>query len=105
LCAFVSTPPERRFRCYDPTTTEHTRWIIKDYTESAFAMWKRNNRDRDCPDNLRELNEYMSDGRIDNVADAWGYGLGVSCDANGLRVWSIGEDGRANTSDDIRSWD
>lgn len=105
VCVLNWTSPRRGPRCYDPTTSDYTHWIVEDYAESAYPIWKRNNRGRDCPDRLRDLNEYTVDGRIDDVTDAWGYDLRVSCDAKGLRVWSIGEDGRADTGDDIRSWD
>lgn len=37
--------------------------------------------------------------------DPWGSGYQLSCDAKRIRVWSLGEDRIANTSDDIRSWE
>ena len=98
--------PTRRIKvCSFESTVDITRMTIKDYTESAFVMWQRNNEDRVCPRDLAELNEYTNRQRTHVITDAWGSDLRMSCNSRGLRVWSLGEDGRPETADDVRSWE
>jgi hypothetical protein len=105
LTALTVTSSTRPFE-YRPSKVNLTRVMVRDYAESAVITWRHKNPGRDCPDRLLDLNVYSNRTRLDDITYAWGYDLRMTCDSDGFfRVWSVGDDGRAFTSDDIRSWD
>lgn len=101
-------------KMFADSKSDLTRMAVKDYADSAYMMWQRNNQGKSCPQSLGELNEYTNrkpkDGKPD-ISDSWGNDLIMMCGQNlppgvrGIAVQSIGEDGKANTSDDIKSWE
>ncbi|HEY5924288.1 MAG TPA: type II secretion system protein GspG [Kofleriaceae bacterium] len=70
----------------------------------AYPEWAMENPDRACPTSLRELDLYM-DRYMDKAAreDPWGREYMFTCSDGKLYVVSIGEDGKADTADDIWS--
>jgi hypothetical protein len=108
LIAAAMTTRPRVMKIFSESKVDLTRMAVMDYADSAFMMWRHNHRHQPCPSTLGELNEYtnrkLKNGRPD-ISDAWGYDMRMSCDERGIRVWSLGEDGRYGTSDDVRSWD
>jgi general secretion pathway protein G len=88
---------------------------VKEYADSAYLLWQKNNPSKACPASLAELNEYTNRGTSKdgkpNIADSWGNDMVMLCGqslppgARGLAVFSMGEDGKPNTTDDIKSWE
>jgi hypothetical protein len=89
---------------------EITRSQIKEYADSAFLLWIQNHPTATCPRWLGDLNEYTNRKGKD-ITDSWGRDLIMVCgDAlphtpGHFGVWSRGEDGLTDTSDDLRSWE
>lgn len=82
--------------------------IVKEY----YPRWSSQNTDKACPDNLLEIGKSIDKTFTeDEFRDAWGKPLKFLCGdtlpagASGLGVYSMGEDGKDNTPDDIRSWE
>ena len=84
------------------------RATVKKYAFEAYPSWSAAHPDKSCPDKLEDLNEYMNNK---DIKDPWGNPYKMFCGANlpagakGLAVQSSGEDGKDNTSDDIKSWE
>jgi general secretion pathway protein G len=82
--------------------------IVKEY----YPRWASQNTEKPCPDNLLEIGRSIDKTFTeDEFKDAWGKPLKFLCGdtlpagASGLAVYSMGEDGKDNTPDDIRSWE
>lgn len=82
--------------------------IAKEY----FPRWSMANTDKGCPDNLLAVGKVVDASFTDeDFKDAWGKPLKFLCGdtlpagAQGLAVYSMGEDGKDNTPDDVRSWE
>lgn len=81
---------------------------IKKYADEAYPQWSMRNTGKRCPDNLGELNEYMNNK---DTKDPWGADFQMLCGdqmppgAKGIAIFSMGEDGKPNTADDIKSWE
>jgi len=75
----------------------------------AYPSWAMAHPDKQCPDKLDDLGEYLGDKSL--LVDPWGHpyrlycGPGVPPGVKGLGVASLGPDGEAGTADDIKSWD
>jgi prepilin-type N-terminal cleavage/methylation domain-containing protein len=101
-------------KMFGDSKVDITRMQVKEYADSAYLMWQKNHQGSSCPASLGDLNEYTNrktkDGKPD-IADAWGVDMTMLCGQNlppgarGLAVFSNGEDGKPNTSDDIKSWE
>lgn len=84
--------------------TELAQLLVRAYVEEAYPKWKTDNAGKSCPAKLDELAKYFGDNPgIPVMQDPWGHDLVMQCDAKGLVVLSIGEDGKPGTADDIRS--
>jgi len=83
---------------------ELTELLVRAYVEEAYPKWKTDNPTKTCPAKLEELATYFGENPgIPVMTDPWGKPLVMQCDAKGLVVFSVGEDGTANTADDVRS--
>ena len=84
---------------------------LREYAFEAFPQWAAAHPDRDCPNALAELNEYMRGPDASSSNDAWGTPLKMLCGpslppgARGIGVISRGQDGKEGTEDDIKSWE
>jgi prepilin-type N-terminal cleavage/methylation domain-containing protein len=81
---------------------------IKKYAFEAFGQWSANHPGKACPESLGELNEYMNNK---DTKDPWGAEYLMFCGdtlppgAKGVGVQSVGEDGKRDTEDDVKSWE
>jgi prepilin-type N-terminal cleavage/methylation domain-containing protein len=81
---------------------------MKKYAFEAFTQWSIRNPGKACPASVIELNEYMNNK---DAKDPWGNDYQVLCGdqlpagAKGIGILSLGEDGKANTEDDLKSWE
>ena len=102
-------------RMFGESKVDIAKLQVKEYADSAYLMWQKNNPSKACPASLAELNEYTNrksskDGKPD-IADSWGNDMVMMCGANlppgarGIAVYSMGEDAKPNTPDDIKSWE
>jgi hypothetical protein len=76
---------------------EHSRRFVKEYAE-AIPRWQEAHPGRSCPGGVRELTEYT---RLHDVRDGYGEELQLLCTAKGIVVYSLGEDGKLGTADDL----
>jgi hypothetical protein len=83
---------------------ELTELLVRAYVEEAYPKWKTDNPTKTCPAKLEDLATYFGENPgIPVMTDPWGKPLVMQCDAKGLVVFSIGEDGTPNTADDVRA--
>jgi hypothetical protein len=75
---------------------------ISKYAYEAHPLWSREHPSRACPASLKELGPYMDKA---STRDPWGRDYAFTCEDGRLFVMSLGEDGKANTGDDIWSND
>lgn len=86
-----------------------TKLKLKKYAYEAYPSWAASHPDKQCPDKIADLNEYMNDEK--DSTDAWQHPIKMMCGASlpagakGLAVMSIGEDGKEGTEDDLKSWE
>jgi hypothetical protein len=77
--------------------------LVRAYVEEAYPQWKSDNAGKTCPGKLEELAKYFGEEPgIPVLEDPWGHALVMQCDAKGLVVVSVGEDGSLGTADDVR---
>ena len=90
-----------------------TQWMTaKQFASQAYGRWRAENPGRQCPAALADLTRYM------NLTDIWAYrhwsgqdlytmycGPEAANIPGGFGVAHVGDDGRANTADDIKSWE
>jgi hypothetical protein len=82
--------------------------IAHELAYEAFPMWAMQHPDKQCPEQLAELGEFMSGGR---TLDPWGHAYVMYCGASlpagakGIAFRSLGPDGKPDTADDITSWE
>src|SRR5262245_13923882 len=80
----------------------------KKYAFEAYPSWAAAHPDKQCPDKLEDLNEYMNNK---DTKDPWGgqykmlCGQNLPAGAKGIAIQSPGEDGKEGTEDDVKSWD
>jgi general secretion pathway protein G len=74
----------------------------------AYGQWAVSNPSKSCPDKLGDLYKYMSS---ESVKDPWESEFIMLCGdqlpagAKGIGIVSPGPDKKANTPDDVKSWD
>jgi general secretion pathway protein G len=101
----------RVMKMFGESKGETTKIKVKKYAFEGYGGWAPTHQDKQCPDKLSDLNEYMNDQSKDATKDAWGHELKMFCGptlppgVKGLGVMSFGEDGQENTADDIKSWE
>jgi general secretion pathway protein G len=106
----------RIMRMFSESKSDIARMQAKDYAGTAFSVWqtKPKNKGKPCPDSLADLNEYASgDRKAGDIKDPWGYDFIMLCGdkvpaAAGrvpIAIQSVGEDGKLDTDDDVRSWE
>ena len=84
-----------------------TRMTTKKYTYEAYPQWAQQHTEP-CPSSIVELDPFMNG--VDR-RDRWGHSYEMLCGAalpptaRGIAIYSRGEDGKAGTDDDIRSWE
>ena len=84
------------------------RLTVNKYVNEAYPPWALAYPGKPCPDKLDELNEFMNSK---DTKDPWGNSYKLYCGSNlppaaqRLAVSSLGEDGKENTADDIKSWE
>lgn len=83
---------------YSESKYDRTKLEVQKLANEAFPQWARMHPNA-CP-SIADLLPYMD---RPHVNDPWGSGYQLNCGAQHIRVWSIGEDRKPNTSDDIRS--
>lgn len=99
VLASVSFAP-RVLKICGESKVDVAKLTVAKFANEAFPRWRRER--GGCPPSIVELARYME--RKD-VFDPWGEPYQLSCNDNAILVWSLGEDGKANTGDDIRSND
>ena len=81
---------------------------VQKYAYDAYPQWSSAHPDKQCPEKLEDLNEYMNNK---DIKDPWGgtykmlCGQNLPAGAKGMAVQSPGEDGKEGTSDDVKSWE
>lgn len=108
LVACMMRHEPRTWKMFSESKTDITKIKAKKYAFEAYPQWAISHPDKVCPDNLADLNEYMSEA---DTNDSWGRPFRMMCGAvlppgaKGLAVMSAGEDGKEGTADDIKSWE
>ena len=80
---------------------------VKKLAYEGYPMWAAAHPDKQCPDKIEDLDEYVDGGHV----DPWGNPYVMMCGANlppgakGLAIQSAGPDGKLGTDDDVKSWD
>src|SRR5262245_1535196 len=93
---------------FQDSKVEVARATVRKYAFDAYGQWSRSNPSKSCPDTVIELNEYMNNK---DAKDPWGgeyqklCGEQLPAGAKGIGIFSMGPDGKANTDDDVKSWD
>lgn len=88
--------------------TDIARLGAQRFAFEAYPMWAREHADKACPDKIDDLYQYVSAA---DRNDPWGAPYHMLCGANlpagarGFAVFSLGEDGKEGTADDIKSWE
>ena len=81
---------------------------VKKYADEAYPQWAASHPDKQCPDNLEALNEFMNNKEN---KDPWGNPYKMMCGTNlpagakGIAIMSSGPDAKDGTEDDIKSWE
>jgi hypothetical protein len=77
------------------------------FVSTAFPEWQKANPGKSCPEEVEDLAALARASPI----DPWGRPYRLLCGpalpngARGVGVMSLGRDGKANTADDVKSWD
>ena len=98
----------RVMRMFGKSKVDIAQLTVKKYAFEAFGEWSQAHPDKQCPDKLEDLSQYMDSK---DVKDPWGNPYKMFCGQNlpagakgGLAVMSAGEDGKEGTEDDVKSW-
>ena len=98
----------RVMRMFGKSKVDIAQLTVKKYAFEAFGEWSQAHPDKQCPDKLEDLSQYMDSK---DVKDPWGNPYKMFCGQNlpagaknGLAVMSAGEDGKEGTDDDVKSW-
>lgn len=95
-------------KLFGESRIDTTKIKLKKYAYEAYPSWAAAHPDKQCPDKIADLNEYMN-GNDSN--DSWGRPIKMLCGANlpagakGVALLSAGEDGKEGTDDDLKSWE
>jgi general secretion pathway protein G len=98
----------RVMRALGESKVDVAKLTVQKYVNEAYPQWSAHHPDKQCPDKLDDLNEYMNNK---DTNDPWGRPFKMLCGANlpagakGLAVMSAGEDGKEGTTDDVKSWE
>ena len=92
--------PRPRHCSWADTNVDRAKLAVHKYAYEAYPAWAAQHQDHTCPVLVHQLAPYLAPTE---VRDPWGSTYQLSCTAKGLVVWSLGEDGQANTADDIWS--
>ncbi|NVB77344.1 MAG: hypothetical protein HOV81_03030 [Kofleriaceae bacterium] len=98
FAVFMAAP--RTMRVFVESKADIARATVKKYAFEAYPRWRAWHPNAACPERLDELNEYMNN---EHTHDPWGGVYEMSCNELGILVWTVAEDGRPGTADDIRS--
>ena len=99
----------RVMKMFGESKVDIAKMTVNKYANEAYPSWAAAHPDKQCPDKLSDLNEFMNDERDSN--DAWQHPIKMMCGASlppgakGLAVASVGEDGKEGTEDDLKSWE
>jgi general secretion pathway protein G len=98
----------RVMRMFGKSKVDIAQLTVKKYAFEAFGEWSQAHPDKQCPDKLEDLSQYMDSK---DIKDPWGNPYKMFCGQNlpagakgGLAVMSAGEDGKEGTEDDVKSW-
>ena len=95
-------------KMFAQSKVDTTKIKLKKYAYEAYPSWSASHPDKQCPEKIADLNEYMN-GNDSN--DSWGRPVKMLCGSNlppgakGIAVMSMGEDGKDGTEDDLKSWE
>jgi len=95
-------------KMFGESRVDTTKIKLKKYAFEAYPSWSAAHPDKNCPDKLADLNEYMNS---DDSNDSWGKPLKMLCGANlppgahGIAIISAGADNKEGTEDDLKSWE
>jgi hypothetical protein len=84
------------------------RATAKSIAYEAYPQWSTAHPNKQCPDSITDLGEYMNDTKM---TDPWGGQYQFLCGptmpqgSRGVLAISAGEDGAFNTADDVKSTD
>ena len=98
----------RVMKLFSESKIDTTRLKLKKYAFEAYPSWSTSHPDKQCPDKISDLNEYMNN---EDSNDSWGHPIQLFCGqtlppgAKGIGVASFGEDGKPDTPDDLKSWE
>jgi prepilin-type N-terminal cleavage/methylation domain-containing protein len=93
---------------FNKSKVDTTKIKLRKYAFEAYPSWSASHPDKQCPEKLSDLNEYMNN---EDSNDSWSRPLKMLCGsslpagAKGLAVTSMGEDGKEGTADDLKSWE
>ena len=85
-----------------------TAWMMEQEYVGAYTRWSADNSEDNCPAQLDDLLKYTNKK---DTKDPWGSKYEMKCgesapeEAKGFGVTSPGEDKKAGSADDIKSWD
>jgi prepilin-type N-terminal cleavage/methylation domain-containing protein len=97
----------RVFRMFGESKGSIAGATVKKYAYEAYPSWASSHPDKQCPESLATLNEYMNNK---DTKDPWDHEYKMFCGSNlpagakGIAVMSLGEDGKEGTADDVKSW-
>lgn len=95
------------FNAFSSSKVDVAKATSKKYAYEAYTQWSMRAA-KACPESLGELNQYMNNK---DTKDPWGNEYLMFCGdtlpagAKGLAVQSLGEDGKRDTEDDVKSWE
>jgi general secretion pathway protein G len=98
----------RIFRALGESKVKTAHAIAKKFAYEAYPQWATANTSKSCPDDLKALTKYMNS---EDTNDPWGQPYVMVCGDSagenvpgGFGVMSNGEDKKAGSGDDIKSW-
>lgn len=97
----------RVMRLFVDSKQDIAKATVHKLAHEAYPMWIAANPGQSCPADLAALGPYMNQRE---QVDPWQQPYRLFCGANlpegaqGVAIVSSGEDGKPNTSDDIKSW-
>ena len=99
----------RVLKMFGESKTEVGRTVAQDFAFSAYTQWSAAHPGKRCPGSLTELLDFSNKK---DTKDPWGTEYRMLCGENapagakgGMGVQAAGEDGKFDTSDDLRSWE
>jgi hypothetical protein len=90
----------RTMKVFAESKVDIAKLTVRKFVYEAYPSWSAGHPGRGWPASLHELTPYM-DKR--DVRDPWAATYELTCSERGPIVHSVGEDGKADTADDIWS--